>query len=42
MCVHSACSIGFDLYPSGHQEGLSLHVHGAKGLIFRVSSVTGM
>ena len=32
-----ACSIGFDLYPSEHQEGLRLHVHGGKGLFVRVS-----
>ena len=37
-----ACSIGFDLYPSQHQEGLRLHVHGGKGLFVRVSYVTGM
>ena len=25
------CSIGFDLYPSQHQKGLLLHVHGGGG-----------
>ena len=37
-----ACSIGFDLYPSQHEEGLRLHVHGGKGLCVRISYVTGM
>ena len=37
-----ACSIGFDLYPSQHQEGLRLHVHGGKGVFVRVSYGTGM
>ena len=33
MCLRMiACSIGFDFYPSQHQEGLRLHVHGGKGL----------
>ena len=27
-----ARSIGFDLHPSQHQEGLRLHVQGGKGL----------
>ena len=35
-------SIGFDFYPSQHQEGLRLHVHGEKSLFVRVSYVTGM
>ena len=37
-----ACSIGLDLYPSQHQEGLRLHVHGGKGLFVRVSYVPSM
>ena len=36
------CCIGFNLYPSQHQEDLRLHVHGWKGLFVRVSYVTGM
>ena len=31
MFEDGACSIVFDLYPSQHQEGLRLHVHGRGG-----------
>ena len=32
MFEDGACSIGFDLYPSQHLEGLCLHVHGGGGV----------
>ena len=32
MFEDGACIIDFDLYPSQHQEGLQLHVHGGGGM----------
>ena len=37
--ISGACSIGFDLYSSQHQEGLRLNMHGKGRSLVRVSSI---